>query len=229
MWHHRAVDAPATTDLPTPDDARFETLQRDGPTVRLREATLADAAILEARQGDPTMGGEFNDLGPRPGPSRPLAELLADGGRMVGPERGRLVVERLRDGEVIGDVSWHAVMYGPTERSRALNIGIALYPDARGHGHGAEAQRLLAELLFARFPIERVEASTDVDNIAEQRSLEKAGFSREGVLRRSQFRAGSHHDLVGYSILREEAEASARGVAAATTVTLPATAPRDAP
>ena len=204
MWHHRAVDAPLTTDLPQPDDVAFETLQRDGSTVRLREVTLEDAAILEARQDDPTMGGEFNDLGPRPGPRRPVTELLADGVRMVGPERGRLVVERLLDGEVIGDVSWHAVMYGPTERSRALNIGIALYPQARGRGHGAEAQRLLAEILFARFPIERVEASTDVDNVAEQRSLEKSGFSREGVIRRSQFRAGSHHDLVGYSILRDE-------------------------
>jgi RimJ/RimL family protein N-acetyltransferase len=51
--------------------------------------------------------------------------------------------------------------------------------------------------------IERIEASTDVENIAEQRSLEKAGFTREGILRRAQWRAGAHHDLVSYSILRE--------------------------
>ena len=50
----------------------------------------------------------------------------------------------------------------------------------------------------------RVEAQTDVDNIAEQRSLEKAGFVREGTARGSQFRAGAYHDLVTYSILRDD-------------------------
>ena len=65
---------------------------------------------------------------------------------------------------VIGDVSWHPVMYGPNEQSRALNIGVALDPDARGHGFGTEAQRLLAELLLEQFEVERIEASTDVDN-----------------------------------------------------------------
>jgi RimJ/RimL family protein N-acetyltransferase len=59
-------------------------------------------------------------------------------------------------------------------------------------------------LLFRLFDIERVEASTDVDNVAEQRSLEKAGYTREGIIRRAQWRAGAYHDLVGYSILRED-------------------------
>ncbi len=110
-------------------------------------------------------------------------------------------------------------MYGPGTESRALNIGIALHPDARGHGYGTEAQRLVAELLFELFDIERVEASTDIENLAEQRSLEKAGFTREGVLRRAQFRAGGYHDLVYYSLIREDV----------TGVSSPATAPRDAP
>ena len=97
-------------------------------------------------------------------------------------------------------------MYGPNEQSRALNIGVALDPDARGHGFGTEAQRLLAELLLEQFEVERIEASTDVDNVAEQRSLDKAGFTREGVVRRAQFRAGGYHDLVGYSFVREDLE-----------------------
>jgi len=75
---------------------------------------------------------------------------------------------------------------------------------ARGHGYGTEAQRLLAALLFRLFDIERIEASTDVESIAEQRSLEKAGFTREGILRHAQWRAGAHHDLVSYSILRKD-------------------------
>ena len=94
--------------------------------------------------------------------------------------------------------------YGPGDRSRALNIGLSLVPEARGHGYGTEAQRLVAELLFGLFDVERIEGSTDVENIAEQRSLEKAGFTREGTLRHAQWRAGAHHDLVTYSILRQD-------------------------
>ena len=182
---------------------------REGTLVRLREATLADAAVLDTRDADPAVRGEFNDLG-QPAP-RPLAEQLANGKRMVSLERGRLFVERIADGSIIGDVAWHPVMYGPNEQSRALNVGIALYPEARGHGFGTEAQRLLAELLLEQFAIERVEASTDIDNVPEQRSLDKAGFTREGVVRRAQYRAGAHHDLVGYSFVREDLEPRRRG------------------
>jgi RimJ/RimL family protein N-acetyltransferase len=186
-----------------PDQAALpRVVSRDGTTIRLREATLADARVVDARGVDPARIGEFNDLGHTT--PRPLADDLADGKRMVSPEHGRLLVERLSDARVIGDVTWHAVRYGPNERSTALNIGISLDPDVRGQGYGGMAQRLLAELLFALFPIERIEASTDVENIAEQRSLAKAGFTREGVIRRAQWRGGAFHDLVGYSILRED-------------------------
>lgn len=208
MSEDGAIQTPsAPPDSMPADPIGLDPLAREGRSVRLREATLADAAVVDARNADPDTVGEFNDLGQPP--PKPLADQLADGKRTVGPERGRLLVERIADGAVIGEVSWHPVLYGPNERSRALNIGAALYPDARGHGFGTEAQRLLAELLLESFAIERIEASTDVDNVAEQRSLDKAGFAREGVIRRAQYRAGGYHDLVGYSFVREDLERGA--------------------
>ena len=48
----------------------------------------------------------------------------------------------------------------------------------------------------------RIEAATEVDNVAEQRALEKAGFTREGVLRGVGWRGGAHRDGVWYSMLR---------------------------
>ena len=39
-------------------------------------------------------------------------------------------------------------------------------------------------------------------NVAEQRALDKAGFTREGVLRHAQWRAGAFHDVVLFSRLR---------------------------
>jgi RimJ/RimL family protein N-acetyltransferase len=69
---------------------------------------------------------------------------------------------------------------------------------------GTIAQRLLAEHLFATTPLDRVEAGTDVDNIAEQKALERAGFRREGVLRGTQVRGGVRRDLVHYGLLRTD-------------------------
>ena len=112
-------------------------------------------------------------------------------------------------GEAIGSVSWRMARYGPNFESRVWNIGIELVSDARGRGFGSEAQRLLAEYLFATTPVNRVEASTDVENIAEQRALEKAGFVREGILRGAQFRQGEWHDLVSYSMVRADLERGA--------------------
>ena len=83
-------------------------------------------------------------------------------------------------------------------------LGIDLQPEGRGQGLGTEAQRILADWLFETTPVNRVEASTDVDNIAEARALEKAGFTREGINRGAQFRAGAYHDLVMFSRLRDD-------------------------
>lgn len=116
------------------------------------------------------------------------------------PQQHRAAV--VLDGAIIGTMSWHAVPYGPTRGSRAWSMGIALTPTTRGQGLGTLAQRMLSDYLLQS--AHRVEASTDVDNHAEQRSLEKSGFTREGVLRGAQYRAdGLHHDLVMYARTRD--------------------------
>ena len=168
-----------------------------GYRVRLRAATQADAERLERWQG-PDYRGEFNDFGL---PFRSLGNVIGERG-LVGEERGWLIVEVIAGNRPIGSVSWHGVRYGPNPESLVWNIGINLIPAARGHGFGGEAQRLLADWLFASTAANRVEAMTDVENSAEQRSLEKAGFVREGILRGAQFRAGAWHDIVVYSRLR---------------------------
>lgn len=120
---------------------------------------------------------------------------------------GQLLVE-LTDAHgsttVVGVVSWHRVAYGPTSGSYAWNVGIGLAPPSRGLGIGTLAQRLLVEWLFDTTPVHRIEASTDVGNLAEQKALERAGFSCEGVLRSAQERADGRHDLCSYSILRSD-------------------------
>ncbi|MEO8252004.1 MAG: GNAT family protein [Chloroflexota bacterium] len=171
--------------------------------VRLRPGTLDDADLLDSWAASLEARGPFNDFGEPRG--RSYRDMLA-GGPLLDENHGELVIERIRDREPIGTIGWHAVWNGPNHESRAWNFGISLIPEARGHGYGVEAQRLIALHLFATTDVNRVEASTDVDNFAEQRALEKAGFAREGVQRGAQFRAGTYHDLLVYSRLRDDSE-----------------------
>jgi RimJ/RimL family protein N-acetyltransferase len=103
-----------------------------------------------------------------------------------------------------GSVSWFTVQHGPAAACRALNVGIAPFPEYRGRGYGTRAQRLLSDYLVGTRLIERVEAATDVKNFAEQRALEKAGFSRESIMRHAQFRDGPWRDIMLYSRLRSD-------------------------
>jgi RimJ/RimL family protein N-acetyltransferase len=128
---------------------------------------------------------------------------------------GQLAVEA--EGTFVGGVSWHPSHYGPIE-APAINIGIGLIPSARGKGHGTEAQWLLTAYLFSCTTVNRIEASTDVENIAEQRSLEKAGFLREGILRGAHFREGRYNDMVIYGVTRADYE-QARAAGSATKIT----------
>ena len=169
--------------------------------VRLRDVTLPDADMLDEWNADPADIGGFNDFGVahEPTPREPL--LL---GPLRNERNGVLIIERIEDGTPIGTVGWHRVTYGANPESTAWNFGIELRPQYRGQGYGSEAQRLLAAWLFEHTDANRVEASTDVENIAEQRSLEKAGFRREGVARGAQFRAGRYRDLITYARLRDD-------------------------
>jgi RimJ/RimL family protein N-acetyltransferase len=168
----------------------------------LRPVTIDDVAYLVAKQ-TPEGTGPFNWFGFRS--EVEFVRRLEDDG-FLGEFHGKLIVETDgADGPVpIGDVSWHAVDHGPPPASRCWNVGITLAPEWRGQGLGTRAQRLLADYLFETTLGERIEASTDVENAAERRSLEKAGFTFEGVLRRAQFRGGEWRDLALYSLLRGE-------------------------
>ena len=168
--------------------------------VRLRPATLDDTELLNLWSSSEEYTGRFNDFGATQVPK--ADEPIGAKGLAAQHGGGTLLVERLPDHEPVGTVSWRQVHYGPNPESLAWQIGINLIPEARGRGFGGQAQRLLVDYLFSTTPVKRIEAATDIDNLAEQRALEKAGFIREGVLRGAQYRAGTWHDLVFYSVVR---------------------------
>jgi RimJ/RimL family protein N-acetyltransferase len=85
----------------------------------------------------------------------------------------------------------------------AWEIGILLAPEHRGRGVGRRPI-LLTQYLFDTTVVHRLCGITELDNQGEQRSLEKVGFRREGVLKQAGFRGGVWRDCVIYAYLRDD-------------------------
>ena len=73
--------------------------------------------------------------------------------------------------------------------------------EARGRGVATRATKLLSRWALTEADVERLELTTHPENVASQRVAEKAGFTREGVLRaHTAFREG-RRDSVLFSLL----------------------------
>ena len=81
-------------------------------------------------------------------------------------------ITRTADGQAIGGIGFKGQ---PTNGS--VEIGYGLVPSARGAGYAAEALTALL-VLAADHGLDRVLADTEHSNIASQRTLERAGFTR---------------------------------------------------
>lgn len=83
-------------------------------------------------------------------------------------------------------------------------IGYWVADEARGRGLCTRALRLAAP--WALGHADRLQLRADVDNAPSNRVAEKAGFTREGVLRQSRYnsRLGRRVDYAMYSLLPSE-------------------------
>ena len=122
------------------------------------------------------------------GPDYPFAgDLIAlrgflDASEMHGDQRpfGYFRISRRSDGLTVGGVGFKG---RPDERG-AVEIGYGLAPSARGSGYAAEA--VIALIRFSSdHAVALILADTDLDNIASQRTLERAGFSRVAAASRN--------------------------------------------
>jgi RimJ/RimL family protein N-acetyltransferase len=165
--------------------------------VALRPVSEDDLPVLRKLTQDPLATGEFEQYGwyaPR------LFQRGWEGNGLIGPDGGTLVV--ICGDELAGAVTWRRHETAPA--SHCWVLGIGLLPEARGHGYGTQAHRLVVRYLFAHTTVHRIEAATEVGNVAEQKVLEKTGFTREGVMRGIRWRGGAWRDEVLYSILRTD-------------------------
>jgi len=102
-------------------------------------------------------------------------------------------------GETIGAGMLHHL---DTER-RIVEIGYFVLSGARRRGFGTTIARTVAEHAFS-LGIERVAAYVNVGNRASERVLERAGFTREGVVRSLPKPDGQRVDKTLFSLLPGE-------------------------
>jgi RimJ/RimL family protein N-acetyltransferase len=106
-------------------------------------------------------------------------------------------------GELLGSI---ALSHFDWDDARG-EVGYWLTGPARGAGHATRALRLICRWGFAELGLARIELQAAVDNPASQRVAERAGFTREAVLRsRWTTFTGERHDMACFGLLAGEAE-----------------------
>lgn len=160
----------------------------EGKNVNLRVAEKEDAPLIAEWWNDMRYLGEHQGL-------MTISKTQTEKKILENPNF--FIIEK-KDGTKIGHVD------GWIKGSGVIEIGFAIVPSERRKGYGTETVRLMVDYYFLTKDIVRIEARTGKDNLSSQKALEKAGFSNEGIMRKSLFARGKYIDMCLYSILREE-------------------------
>jgi RimJ/RimL family protein N-acetyltransferase len=145
-------------------------------TARLRLRLIAEPEARRICDRAPTGEDAWAADYPFEGDLAALASFLHATGRTGEPDPfGYSQITRRADGLAIGGIGFKGP---PTDR--VVEVGYGLGPSARGHGYAAEALQALVRIA-AGLGVTTIRADTDRDNVASQRTLENAGFSRTGV------------------------------------------------
>ena len=175
----------------------------DGVVV-LRPWRLDDvASLVEICNGDEELAYWLDRL-PQPYTEEDAREYVAysDAGWRGEGEETPFAVLDAASGELLGasGIFWHDPEQGVAE------VGYWTGRGARGRGVATRSVRLLAGWVLGELGCERLELRADTRNEPSLRVAEKAGFTREGVIRsaRTNARDGRRIDYAVYSLLRRE-------------------------
>jgi RimJ/RimL family protein N-acetyltransferase len=166
----------------------------EGKNVNLRVVEKEDLPMISEWLNNPEIFGEYNPL-----IQTSRAEIEKDYEKRSF-EQTEFFIEG-KDGSRLGYI-WHFNIMHPA--GKMLEIGYFLLPSERGKGYCTEAVNIIVDYLFLSKNVERIQAMTDLRNAASQKVLEKAGFKKEGTIRKLFFLKGQPRDAFLYSILREE-------------------------
>ena len=162
----------------------------EGRLVNLRVEEKEDMKLVAEWMNNLDYFGEYNPLTQE---SRTELEKRYD---QMPPEMKWFIIEK-KDGSKIGSIGHFPV-------GKLFEIGYSIIPSERGKGYCTEATKIMVDYLFLSKDIARIQVHTDARNEASQKVAEKAGFKKEGTIRKAMFIRGEWRDLFLYSILREE-------------------------
>lgn len=182
------------TRVPSPygeSDARAYMLHRHDA---IHTGAAAPFAIVGGKQPDDSRAAQPDD-------SR--AAQLGEAGSRVGGRREGEAGSRAGgkpEGQLLGSVS---LMRPAWEHARA-EVGYWLARDARGEGHATRALALICAWGFRALGLARIELLAATGNLASQRVAQRAGFTREAVLRSYMRGPQGRHDMVCFGLLAGE-------------------------
>lgn len=105
------------------------------------------------------------------------------------------------DDEIVG----HIEFFVPVSYWDAFELSYLLYDERHsGHGYTTEAVQLLVDYLSATKKQHRIHLVIHPGNEASKRVAEKCGFVLEGTVRGAFFNDGRNHDVLLYSLLRDD-------------------------
>jgi RimJ/RimL family protein N-acetyltransferase len=168
----------------------------EGKTVNLRVMERDDVDFMAECRNDTDFWGEYAPVGEQISKSEWLRHFDNPSTDLTG---WKTFIVQKKDGTKIGIVNHHLNL-----PCKWVEIAYFLAPNKRKKGYGTEAVQLLVDYLFLSKDVARIHAFVDVRNKVSQRVLEKAGFQREGTMRKCVFNRGQLRDYHLYSILREE-------------------------
>lgn len=165
------------------------------PTCRVRTLEPRDAASLARNGNSRAIWLNLRDRFPHPYTEKD-ASWYIDFVLAKGPYHSFAIDV---DGAAVGGVSLR-----PAEDIERIGaeIGYWLGESYWGRGIMTDAVRLTTEYAFGELQLERVFALPFSTNVASCRVLEKVGYEREGLLRRSAIKDGRVGDQVMYARLR---------------------------
>lgn len=165
----------------------------------LRAPDDGDVDAIAPAFRDPAIGGEaglppFDAEMLRLVMREQLPDMFARG--LLAP----YVIVDTRDDELLGGLTIHHL----DPMRDVVELGYWLFAGARGRGVATRSIDAAVAHAFAN-GIYRVEAHVRVGNVASERVLERAGFSREGVKRRFLRRGGDErHDATLFARLADD-------------------------
>ena len=155
--------------------------------LRMRPPALADAEVIfDAYAQDPAVC-RFMVWTPHPNVATTHEFLRHCADAWEAGVRRAYVITTLASDNAIG-------MLEARLQATTVDIGYVLAQSHWGQGYMPEAIQAFAAAALAAPGLFRVQASCDIDNIASQRALEKAGWRREGRLERLTVHPNLSHE-----------------------------------